>query len=182
MATKRLAKTPLPDNAFFTTSQTLGCLIACDTAISLDTICDHYSQLIKQHGIGHHIDVILVLDQATITMWSRPRGFKAWGFHLHEGTGGKLSEEMGFSLAIEEFGVDSLDVFLRYLLTHLSMFRGLVDHPGLKWSQPTYQGTKLRFLATITQETDPARRREIEGQYAKEVQEEFAAMRSDLDT
>ncbi len=178
MATKQLAKAQLPDNAFMTTSQTLGCLFAFGSAISLDKISEHYFELLHENGIGHHIDLILVLDEGTITMWSRPRGFDAWGFYLHEGTGGPLSEGMGLSLAIEEFGVDSLDAFLRYMLTHLSMFRGMVDHPGLNWSaNPAYKGTKLRFVAAVTRETDPDLKRQLEQQYAKEFREEFAKMR-----
>ncbi len=176
-ATKQLAKAQLPDNAFLTTSQTLGCLFAFGSAITLNKVSEHYFEILHDYGIGHHIDIILVLDEGTITMWSRPRGFKAWGFYLHEGTGGSLSEGMGLALAVEEFGVDSLDVFLRYMLTHLTMFRGMVDHPGLNWStNPTYKGTTLRFVAAVSQETDPDRKRQMEQQYAKEFKEEFAKM------
>jgi hypothetical protein len=111
-------------------------------------------------------------------MWSRPRGFP-WGRYFHEGTGGVFSEGLGLALAIEEFGNESLDAFLRYLLTHLTYFRSIVDHRGFNWSSnPNYQGTKLQFLCTICKEEDPILKKQKEEQYAKEVIEEFANFRN----
>ena len=178
LATKQLAKTQPPEGPWFMTSQTLGCVFAFQSAISLDKIAGHYTDLTKKHGIGHHIDMILVLDKGTVSMWSRPPAFKAWGRYFHEGVNKNLSEGMHLALAIEELGTDSLDAFLRYLLTYLTFFRGVVDHPGFDWSSnSSFAGTKLRHLATITHETDPELKRQKGEQYAREVREEFAKMR-----
>ncbi len=178
LATKRLAKTQAPEGRFMT-SQTLGCLFAFDSAISLDKIAEHYTDLTKTHGIGHHIDMILVLDKGTMTMWARAQAFRMWGRYLHEGVNKELSEGLHLALATEELGADSLDAFLRDLLTQLTFFRGMVDHPGFDWSSnPSFAGTKLQYLATITHETDPELKKQIAEQYGKEVREEFAKMQA----
>ncbi|HEX8493002.1 MAG TPA: DUF6602 domain-containing protein [Pyrinomonadaceae bacterium] len=172
LATKQLAKTP-PSETSFITSQTIGCLFAFESTISFDKILEHYTDLTKQYGIGHHIDIILVLDKGTITMWAKLRSLNAWGRYIHEGINKQLSEGLHLALATEELGTDSLDAFLRYLLTHLTFFRGIVDHPGFKWSSVPI---KLRHLATITHETDPELRRQKEEQYAKEIRDDFNNM------
>jgi hypothetical protein len=105
-------------------------------------------------------------------MWAKSRSFNQWSRYLHEGINKQLSEGLHLALATEELGTESLDAFLRYLLTHLTFFRGIVDHPGFWSSVPV----KLRHLATITHETDPELKRQKAEQYAKEVREEFAKM------
>lgn len=178
LATKKLAKTQPPENTFFT-SQTIGCLFAFESSISLDKIVEHYSNLIKKYSIGHHIDIIHVLDKGIITIWSRPQGFSVWGMYLHEGINRKLTEGLHLALAVQELGEDSLDAFLRYLLTHLTFFRGVVDHPGFDWSSnSSFEGTKLTHLATICYETDPELRKQKMEKYFSEVKEEFARMSS----
>ena len=179
MATKQLSKR-VAEGPYFITSQTLGCLFAFESSISLDKIAEHYTDLTKKYGIGHHIDIILVLDKGTITMWSRPQSFKVWGRYFHEGVNKQLTEGLHFALAIEELGPNSLDAFLRHLLTQLTFFRGIVDHPGFNWSaNSSFIGTKLRYLATITHETDPELRKQKAEQYAKEIREEFARMQQE---
>jgi hypothetical protein len=176
LATKRLSKRTV-EAPFFITSQTLGCLFAFESAISLDKIAGHYTDWTKKHGIGHHIDIILVLDKGTVAMWSRPQSFPHWGRYFHEGVNRQLSEGLHFALAIEELGVNSLDDFLRHLLTQLTFFRGIVDHPGFNWSSnPSFVGTKLQYLATITHEMDPELKKQKAERYAKEIREEFASM------
>ncbi|MFL6334616.1 MAG: DUF6602 domain-containing protein [Pyrinomonadaceae bacterium] len=179
MATKQLSKR-VAEGPFFITSQTLGCLFAFDSSISLDKIVEHYTDLTKKYGIGHHIDIILVLDKGTVAMWSKPQSFNVWGRYFHEGVNKQLSEGLHFALAIEELGSNSLDAFLRHLLTQLTFFRGIVDHPGFNWSaNPSFVGTKLQYLATITHETDPKLRKQKAEQYAKEIREEFATMQQE---
>jgi hypothetical protein len=179
LATKQLAKTAPPDLPILMTSQTIGCLFAFDSAISLDKISEHYYTLVQKYGVGFHIDIILVLDQGTVTLWSKPQGFPSWGVYFHEGTGGQTTEGMHIALAVEELGVSSLDAFLRFLLTHLTFFRGMVDHPGFNWSSnPSYTGTRLRHLVTICKEEDPELRRQKIERYAAEVKAEFTKMRS----
>jgi hypothetical protein len=177
LATKQLAKTQPPNLPILVTSQTVGCLFAFDSAISLDKISEHYYDLVRKYSVGHHIDIIHVLDVGTVTLWSKPQGFPSWGVYYHEGTGGTLSEGMHIALAMEELGESSLDAFLRFLLTHLTFFRGIVDHPGFNWSSnPSYAGMRLRHLVTICQEEDPELRKQKIERYAAEVREEFAKM------
>lgn len=131
LATKQLAKTPPPEIGFVT-AQTMGCVFAFESAISFEKICEHYTDILRSKGIGNHIDIILVLDKGVVSMWSKPPAFPNWGRYIHEGLAVKeLSEGLHFALATEEMGADSLDLFLRYVLTQLTFFRGLVDHPGL---------------------------------------------------
>jgi hypothetical protein len=50
----------------------------------------------------------------------------------------------------------------------------MVDHPGFDWSaNPSFRGTRLQHLATITHETDPELRKKKQEQYAKEIRDEF---------
>jgi hypothetical protein len=176
LATKQLSKL-VAEGPSFITSQTLGCLFAFESSISLDKIAEHYTDLTKKYGIGHHIDIILVLDKGTVAMWAKSQTFKVWGRYFHEGINKQLTEGLHFALAIEELGANSLDAFLRHLLTHLTFFRGIVDHPGFDWSSSSsFAGTKLQFLATITHETDPELKRQKAEQYTKEIREEFVMM------
>jgi hypothetical protein len=176
LATKQLSKR-VAEGPSFITSQTLGCLFAFESSITLDKIAEHYTDLTKKYGIGHHIDIILVLDKGTVAMWAKSQTFKVWGRYFHEGINKQLTEGLHFALAIEELGANSLDAFLRHLLTHLTFFRGIVDHPGFDWSSSSsFAGTKLQFLATITHEKDPELKRQKAEQYAQEIREEFAMM------
>lgn len=112
-------------------------------------------------------------------MWSRPQGFSVWGRYWHEGINKELTEGLHLALAVEDLGEDSLDAFLRYLLTHLTFFRGVVDHPGFNWSSnSSFAGTKLTHLATVCYETDPELRKQKMEKYFSEIKEEFAKMTS----
>lgn len=76
----------------------------------------------------------------------------------------------------------SLDAFLRYLLAHLIYFRGIVDHPGLDWSEELPHGRmKLRYVTSITYERDPQERLRKLALYKEEVKNDFANSISELD-
>src|SRR5437762_14342832 len=63
------------------------------------------------------------------------------------------------------------------LFAYATFFRGMVDHPGFDWSSnPSFQGTRLQHVATITHEADPELRRKKQEQYAKEIRDEFNAL------
>lgn len=178
--TKKLAKTQAPDNGFLN-AQTIGCLFAFESAITLEKIVEHYSEQIKSTAntinIGDHIDIIHILDKGLVTLWCRPQGFSQWGVYIHEGINRTLTEGLQFALATQELGESSLDGFLRRILTHLTFFRGIVDHPGFDWSSnPSFKGTKLTHLVTICFESDPEIRQQKMAQYLREIQDEFAAL------
>ena len=112
-------------------------------------------------------------------MWSRPQGFQNCGMYLHEGINKQRSEALHLALALQELGENSLDAFLRQLLTHLTFFRGMVDHPGFDWSlNLLYVGTKLTHLATVCYESDPELRKQKLENYSKEIKDEFEKMNS----
>lgn len=180
--TKKLAKTQAPDNGILTT-QTIGCLFAFESAITLDKIVEHYTEQIRSTAstvnIGDHIDIIHVLDKGLVTLWCRPQGFSLWGVYIHEGINKELTEGLHFALAMQELGESSLDGFLRRILTHLTFFRGIVDHPGFDWSSnSSFKGTKLTHLATICYESDPTIKQQKMEQYFREINEEFVRMNS----
>lgn len=176
---KRLAKIPAPEGSVLT-AHNFGYLFAFTSSISLDTIADHYAEFFKadKFRLGDHIDGICVLDVGTVTLSARPRGMR-WGRYIHEGVARReLSEGLGFGLAISEMKRDALDAFLRDMLSRLSTFWAIMDHPGFEWSsEQEAHVRKLMFLCTICHETDPEKRRALELKYQQEVHEEFANLR-----
>jgi len=64
-------------------------------------------------------------------------------------------------------------------VTHLTFFRGVVDHPGFDWSSnPSFVGTKLTHLVTICYETNPELRKQKLEKYFNEIKEEFGRFNS----
>src|SRR6266545_5248806 len=51
LATKQLAKTAPPELPILMTSQTVACLFAFDSALSLDKISEHYYDLVRKYSI-----------------------------------------------------------------------------------------------------------------------------------
>lgn len=170
-ATKALAKTPPPKVPFLVQSQTLGCLVAFESSVSLTKLEDHYKESIKAHGLGRHIDLILVHDRAVITLASKPRAMDHWATAFFEGFGGKAAEGAHVAISRLELRELSLDAFLRFLLAQLAFFRGIVDHPGFGF--PDAQ-MRLTYLMSFTNEKNPRRREEMLKRYAEEVDREFS--------
>lgn len=169
-AAKSLAKTKEPQNfPFPMASQTLGCLFAFDCELDLDTLARHYNRLLAERGLGHHVDLIAILDRAVLMMVAQPPSLP-WTSCFFEGPGGPSAEGSHLGVGVMELGEASLDGFLRFLLVHLSMFRGLVDHPGL--GRPG-QDMKVFYLTSITFERDPQLRDLKLQRYADEARAYF---------
>ena len=168
-AAKSLAKTRQPETPWLVNAQTYGCVFAFESAVSIDTLAEHYERLLRQEGLGRHPDVVVVLDQAVITLAAKPRGHD-WSVCTFEGPAGPVSEGSHLAVATLQIGQDSLDGFLRLLLAHLIFFRGIVDHPG--FGQPGQQ-MKLSYLSSITWEQDPSRKKARLKEYRDEVVQEF---------
>lgn len=175
-ATKRLAKTPVSAGLpFIVQTQTIGCLFAYDSAISLNTITEHYHEYLNVEGFSttDHIDIITVLDQGIVTFAVQPRG-QMWAMAFMDGLGGPTTEGTHIGFGIQKLGKATLDAFFRLILGHLIYFRGMVDHPGLSWSASSDQGNMaIKYLASITYEKDPEKKIEILRQYKEEVKKDF---------
>lgn len=168
------AKTPVPPTDQIVTYRTHGFVFGFQARTSLDSLASNYVDLIRTHGIGQHLDGIVVLDQGVITLASKSRQYPKWNPTLLEGFGGPSSEGAHFAVSVVHFGPHTLDYFLRILLGHLILFRHFVDYPGLEFTAPTApKQQKLIYVTSITHETDPIRAKQNLERYAREVQEEF---------
>ena len=76
--TKSLAKYKPPQTPYLINCQTMGCLFAFDSSISLEKASAHYFDLIRTHGIGHHIDLIVVLDKGIIMLYTNVNEQLGW--------------------------------------------------------------------------------------------------------
>jgi len=175
--TKSLAKYKPPRTPFLINCQTMGCLFAFDTSISLEKISEHYTTLLRKNGIGHHIDLIVVLDKGLIMLSAKVNEQLGWNpLVIEEIPEGPQAEGMHVAVSVSEFGKNSLDSFLRFLLAHLAFFHERIEHPGFDWKRTNSTGqVMLRYLTTITDEKDPTLRELKLKQYAEQVRKEFAS-------
>ena len=173
--TKSLAKYRPPQSPFLVNCQTMGCLFAFDTSITLEKISDHYFDLIRTYGIGHHIDLIVVLDKGLIMLSAKVNEQLGWNPMVVEGMPkGSQAEGMHIAISSSAFGKDSLDSFLRFLLAHLSFFHNRMEHPGFNWQSTASKGQAiLKYLTTVTNEKNPKLREIKLKQYADAVRKEF---------
>jgi len=168
---KALAKVRGPEDSPLL-SQTHGSVFAFDSALSLDSIAERYRQRLQSHGIGHHADVICVLDKGLVTLVASIPGEAGWGIIFLEGLGGPTGEGSHLGVGVHLLEDSALDSFFRLVLAHLTLFRSMVDHPGFQWSQHLPQGMmKLTYLTSITHETDPEKRRARLEEYRKRAKE-----------
>jgi len=156
-------------------TQTLGCIFAYKSAISLETITKHYREFLSKDGFNSkdHVDIIAVLDKGIITFVVQRRGFD-WAMVLMEGFGGPETEGAHIGFGIQELGQATLDAFFRLLLGHLMFFRGMIDHPGFDWSSSLDQGKMVvNYLASVTYEKDPEKKKEILRLYKEEARKDL---------
>jgi hypothetical protein len=170
---KALAKTKPPSVPFLVTTQTLCCLFAFSTPITMEKLSEHYVEYAKSHGIGRHIDIVLVLDKGII-MLAGKLGEHPWAPLILEGFGGKAGEGAHIAATLMKSGEDSLDIFLRFLLGQLIHFRGMVGHPGFQWVKDGAPGNMfLTYITSVTSEKDPTLREQRLRALAEEVRTEF---------
>jgi hypothetical protein len=154
---------------------TLGCLFAFESALTLDTICARYRELLKGTTFGLHIDLILVLDRGLVTLVACGPGASAWTKMMAPmGTGGAAGEGFHIGIAGTELGDRSLDAFLRVLVAHLSLFRHAVGHPGFDWAAMGAAGpTQVHYLTSFTEEREPKARDAKLRAYAEDFKKRF---------
>ena len=93
-----------------------------------------------------------------------------WAPLTLEGFGGVTGEGAHIAACLIPTGVDTLDMFLRFLLAQLIHFRGIVGHPGFMWAKDGQPGTmQLNYLTSITNETDPILREQKLAEYRQQV-------------
>jgi len=173
---KSLVKSKTDDTNDPSSIQTMGFVFAYNSPLTLDKIAEHYETILAEKGLGLHIDMIVVLDKGAISIAVKPPGL-FWAPAIIEAIPHRLAEGSHLAVATYELGLDSLDWFWRMLLTKLSLFRGIVDHPGFNWGTDTgHDLFKVSYIGSITNETDPARRHDILSRYRQEVVEEFKHM------
>lgn len=172
---KALTKSKPPELPIRVSAQTLGVLFAFASDISLPKVLDHYVESIREHGLGRHLDFIAVLDRGLVTLCSKFPALQGWNVSMIEGLGGKAAEGAHIGASAAEFGENTLDVFLRLLLPHLSNFRQIVDHPGFDFRslQPSNQ-MLLKYLFSHTNEKDPKKRAQKLAKYEQAVREELS--------
>jgi hypothetical protein len=177
-AAKALVKTRDSGAPGYMQGSTLGCVFAFECELLTEKMLRHYVDTIAKHGIGRHIDVIVVLDRAFYTVVARPPGEEGWAMTTIEGLGGPAAEGSHLAVASHDAGEETLDGFLRYLLFHLTFFRAIVPHPGFSLRKA---GGEVLYFMSLTQETDPVKREAKLREYADEVRREFEAAKSRSD-
>lgn len=170
-AAKELAKTAPPNLPFLVQTQTLGCVFAFDS-VSIETLEKHYREVLIRDGLGHHIDLIVVLDRCVMSLAAQIKGTGDWAPMFFEGPGGPEAEGSHIAIGTQTLGEASLDGFLRRLLAQLTFFRGIVDHPGFEF--PGVTQMRVMYLTSITFEQDPEKKKQVLKRYADKVREEFA--------
>ena len=170
-----LAKTAAPPLPFLINTQTMGYVFAFTSSITLDKIAEHYCELLRKHGLGHHLDLIVILDRGIISLAAKVRDYEGWAPAFLEGLGGDAAEGSHIAVGVQDLGLATLDGFLRFMLSQLTFFRGIVDHPGFNWKATPSQGlVKLTYLMSVTLEKDPVKKKEILQRYKDEVIKEFS--------
>lgn len=172
---KSLEKTLPPATPALVQFETIGIVFAFDSPLNLETVADHYREIIvEQGGLRRHIDFIFVLGKGMIGLSGKPRGADGWAPALIMGTGGNAGEGAHIAVGSQVMGEKTLDAFLRTLLAHLTFFRHGISHPGFNWSPEKGAGpARLDYLTSVTLEKDPEKKKKILEKYKKEVEDEF---------
>jgi hypothetical protein len=166
---KALDKTPDTDPGPFTTTNTIGLVFAFDCATSIDAIAKNYTSLLRQNGFDRHVDAILVLDEAVIFTSVRYLGSSTWYMWLVDPSATNDGADLATSTSFAKR--HSLDLLFRLLLTQLTRFRARVDHPGFDLPDPPLR--RVRYVTSVTHETDVKRRAEIFRERLTHVRAEF---------
>ena len=173
-ATKSLAKTRPRETGVPFITQTHGSIFAFESALSLPSIKDAFSEWIRANGIGAHPDMVCVLDRGVVTTVAGVPGL-GWNTAIIEALGAQ-PEGASFGVGTLEFGKATLDGWLRLLLAHLINFRAVVDHRGFDWSHLLTRGMPVTYLGSVTHEKDPTRRdarlREYHARFVSESSDE----------
>ncbi len=155
-------------------AHTYGCIFAFASDLSLETVSEVYADLVKEFGLGLHPDLMLLIDKAVFSLAVNIPGTREWSTVSIEGFGGAAGEGSHFAISYATTGEESLDYFLRLLLANLVIFRSVMDHPGFDFRESPSEGkAHLRYLTSITQETDPQKSERKLKEYARQARRLF---------
>lgn len=171
---KALKKTVRPqDQKGPSAVQTYGGLFAYKSELTLSALCTQYAKSFDTIPLGHHTDVVAVLDQGVIHLVTKIPGVPQWNPLLHVEGISKAVEGAHIGAAAHDLGVGSLDYFFRLLLGQLSLFRQIVPHPGFGLDgSPT---AMVVYVMSLTLESDPVLREDRLKEYAAQIAREYPA-------
>lgn len=148
--------------------QTMGCILAFKSDLSLETTLTQYADLIKKYKIGPHPDMVAILDKGMLTLVTKPKGDAGWGTILAFEGVHQSAEGAYLGVAAREHGDSTLDYFFRLLLQQLTFFRWVVD-PSTRWAGSEGTTVGMIPLLAITHEKDPIKRAGIQKRYNEEM-------------
>jgi hypothetical protein len=173
-AVKKLARVRTPEIGMPVMDAAFGCVFGFESAITLDKLTEHLHEWLRVNAFPLHADLIVVLDRGLITLVANMPGVPGWNPLIAEGLGGQAGEGVHLGLGVLQTEEGTLDAFLRFLLAHLSLFRGMMDHPGFGIGDYLPKGQmKVSYLTSITTEKDPVKRQAKLDEYRKLVIEDF---------
>lgn len=159
---------------------TMGCIFAFESEITLETAAAEYRILLEEFGLGHHPDLVIVLDRGVMSLTCKVRGVAGWSPLLFfDGFGGEQGEGSHLGVAIYPIGEESLDYFLRLVIEGLILFRQVVGSPFPDWTQSSTQGQMgMLYIGPITHEKNPEAARAKRKRYVEELKRESPETRS----
>ncbi len=137
---KHLVKTPEQPSKEMVLTNTYVSLFAFDSDLPKEKVCELHATSVNGRGLTWHLDSVCILDKVISytsveieqqTQGPQPMELSALNPAV---TRDRLTK---FSISAEEKNQDSLEIWLRLLLAHLSFFRHRVDHPGFDWDRST---------------------------------------------
>jgi len=176
VAAKSLSKTKKDEDAPGPImAHTIGCVFAFESPLKLVTLAQHQREFTAgAGGLGLHVDYICVLDRGVISLACNMPGLTTFAPLLYAGVGGPKSEGAHITYGAYEFGTAALDLFFRFLLGHLALFREIIPHPGFRWAKE-FPGLKAPqvYVTSMTHVTDEREREERLNQYHEDFKARF---------
>jgi hypothetical protein len=129
---RNLEKTPCPGREspeFQGLKETYGVIFAFESSLQTQVVIDRWRRkLTGTNPLHRSLTTIVVLDRGVYTTFVQMPGRGPAPAIIH----GVSQHAPGTAVGVMFYGAgtDSLDVFLRLLLGHLTFFRYRVDHPG----------------------------------------------------
>jgi hypothetical protein len=151
----KIESLPRPSNI-----STIGILFAFKSSLKgLNTVLDHYHASIVKHGLGRHIDYIVVLDEWMLGLCTRQPGMERFlltqSYDAAIGPDGTVLIAGGLELKEK-----TLVSFYNLLLNHLKLFWPWIPQSTFDFAQPEKKDRIVgKFLTAEIAEEDPTRKK-----------------------